>query len=405
MMEKRWICLSEKCFVDFIDYKSVFMYNTEQHSMLSTENLDFIMLVQELQSPANLGSVEIGENRETDSTISEALSKELLYIENSVNKPLIFLPILNLQRDLERGDSIESQISIMGNKARFVTGINICINIPFSPIGSKVDSLRMEAISQTFVSSSNLEKSKSLSYGELEQILSSLFATSIKNVDLIFNLSLMRLDEIERLSYLLVKYPYDYRIHSYIDGVDLQTIETLSRKKISLSLYFDRYTASLENQKSLETTIIAKLDNVSVTKFVYDKEDMEADSQIALKPIFTKDNIAFFKEHIYLSARDIMSIRPTMKEIMRNTKLNYNFFGILDVLPDGSVLAHGSSVCIGNIANKNFIVESVIDEFRNNRSWRLTRDLVNCRICKFRYICPPISAIEIASHEFNICNL
>ena len=403
MTEKKWICLSEKSFVDFIDDKSVFMYNAEIYSILYTENPDFLILLHELQDPANLGSIEFCDNN--NNVVAEAIHKGLLYIENNVDKPLIFLPILNLQRDLERGDCIERQISIMGNKARFVTGINICINIPFSKINNEVDTIRMETFSQLFIRTSNIENAKCLSHEDLKRILSSLFVTSIKNIDLIINLSSMEDDEIERLSSLLEKYPYNYRIHSYIDGMTYQTIKKISlvHKNVSLILYFDRYTIG-KSQLNIESVLVSNIKNVNLCKIIYEKDDIIFDSHVELKPVWAKDNIDFLKEYVYLSWHDIISIRPTIREIMRNTKLNYNFFGILDVLPSGDILPHGSNICIGNITDKNFIVNSVINEFKNNHSWRLTRNLVNCKICKFRYICPPISAIELASNKFKICN-
>lgn len=404
MAEKKWICLSEKSFVNFINDKSVFMYNAEIYSILYTENPDFLTLLHELQNPANLGSIEFCDEN-MNNVVLEAINKGLLYIENNSNKPLILLPILNLQRDLERGDCIEHQISIMGNKARFVTGINICINIPFPKVNNKVDAARMETFSQLFVRTSNIENAKSLSYENLKQILNSLFITSIKNIDLIINLSSMENGEIERLSSLLEKYPYNYRIHSYIDGMTYQTIKKISlvHKNISLILYFDRYTVG-KSQPYLESVFVSNMKNVSFCKVVYGKDDIIFDSHVDLKPIWTKDNIDFLKEFVYLSWHDIISTRPTIREIMRNTKLNYNFFGILDILPNGNILPHGSNICIGKITDKNFIVNSVINEFKNNRSWRLTRNLVDCKNCKFRYMCPPISAIELASNEFKICN-
>ena len=76
------------------------------YSILYTENPDFLTLLHELQNPANLGSIEFCDEN-MNNVVLEAINKGLLYIENNSNKPLIFLPILNLQRDLERGDSIE----------------------------------------------------------------------------------------------------------------------------------------------------------------------------------------------------------------------------------------------------------------------------------------------------------
>lgn len=403
MIEHKWICLSEKSFVDFIDNKSVFMYNTERFSMMHTDNFDFLQLVHKLQEPENLGSLEYLEvNNEL---VFEALEKGLLYLEKSAVKPLIFLPILNLQRDLDKGDSIESQLLIMGNKTRFVTGVNVCVNFPFNLSDKAYNSARIQAVSQAFVSTTNIDKVRSLSYEELEVIFTSLLVTNVKNVDVFINLDSMQNNQINRILSLFKKYPYCFRVHSFIDRVDFQIIKALSfsNENIVLNLYFDSYT-SQESLVNLDAIITANLRNVSIRKFVYDKEDMLYESKIRLIPILTKENISFFKQYVYLSFQDILSIHPTMKEIMRNTKLNHNFFGVLDILPNGDILPHGSNICIGNISNKNFIIDAVINEFTNNRSWRLTRNLVGCRTCKFRYICPPISTVETSSNQFKICN-
>ena len=74
MAEKKWICLSEKSFVDFINDKSVFMYNAEIYSILYTENPDFLTLLHELQNPANLGSIEFCDEN-MNNVVLEAINK------------------------------------------------------------------------------------------------------------------------------------------------------------------------------------------------------------------------------------------------------------------------------------------------------------------------------------------
>ena len=91
-------------------------------------------------------------------------------------------------------------------------------------------------------------------------------------------------------------------------------------------------------------------------------------------------------------------------DVFRNQKLNSNFFGIVDVDSQCNIRAYGSQHIIGNVTSADFSwTDIVVNELKQNHSWRLTRDMTNCKDCPLRYICPPISYYEILSNNTQIC--
>ena len=104
-----------------------------------------------------------------------------------------------------------------------------------------------------------------------------------------------------------------------------------------------------------------------------------------------------------------MSIEETkinLNALFRNKKLNSNFYGLIDIAPDGNVYAHGSKKSIANVNDKGFsLVDVVIDEFKENRTWRLTRDCTKCKLCPYRFVCPPVSIFEIQSNQIKMCHI
>ena len=122
-------------------------------------------------------------------------------------------------------------------------------------------------------------------------------------------------------------------------------------------------------------------------------------------PVYRADEVQMFRDNVFLTKQDILSNCTSMKEIMRNQKLNATCFGILDILSNGNVYPHGGRVPVSNISNKNYLLESVTSELVNNQSWRVTRDKNNCSNCQYRFICPPVSLLELQIEDIKACIL
>jgi len=93
-----------------------------------------------------------------------------------------------------------------------------------------------------------------------------------------------------------------------------------------------------------------------------------------------------------------------MREIFRNQKLNSNFFGILHILPDGSVKANMNAETLGNI-KRDTVLDLIYKELIDNTAWRKVRNERPCTDCIYHFICPAPSNYEKAIGRQNLCRI
>lgn len=400
--DKNWLVLPEYIYIDQINTNLLFVYNTIAYTAKTITDTEVIAVINTLQNPTNLGSVRFSEKLQKISGIADLIEEGFLVEQTNDEKPMIFLPIMNLQRDLEKGE-MESVLSIMGSKTRFLSGLYLYISAPFHSINEDIDIRRKAAIKQTLITGLHDDIESNLSIANIKTIFDSLSITSVVNIDIIINLSDSENESCIDILNLTKQYPYNIRIHSFVDRVNLSRL--LSAKTINPSvefvLYYDRYSAS--GIQSIDFTEYPELQNyVSINKIIYNESEIVHTPAIENIPIYSNESITLFKNCVFISVNDIMDSHIGMKEIMRNQKLNANCFGVLDILANGDIFPHGGHEKICNVHEKDFFLKSVIKEFEENQSWRMTRNKSNCKNCKYRNLCPPISLLEL-SNNIKIC--
>ena len=87
---------------------------------------------------------------------------------------------------------------------------------------------------------------------------------------------------------------------------------------------------------------------------------------------YNGENIAFFKDEVYLSEEDIMSATINQRMIFAHQKLNTNFFGNIILLPSGEVCANANGPILGNIKHTH-ISKIMEKELLGTEFWRHTR--------------------------------
>lgn len=122
-----------------------------------------------------------------------------------------------------------------------------------------------------------------------------------------------------------------------------------------------------------------------------------------IKPLAIGDNNAFFQKYVYLSPQEILKTQHSFNDINRNRTLNSFLFGIINIMPDGSVYASLNMEKIGEIYN-NSLYEIVKKELFQGRSWMLTRQkMAYCKRCTNTDLCPSVSECELFIGS-RICN-
>ena len=123
-----------------------------------------------------------------------------------------------------------------------------------------------------------------------------------------------------------------------------------------------------------------------------------------LKPVYTGNNIRFFKEEVFLSKEDILSTPMTMKDFFARQAVNLYDFGKITILPNGDAYANLNHPLLGNIYTNN-IHEILHKEVEEGKSWLRVRDQAPCSDCVYQWICPSPSNYEIAIGRSNLCHI
>jgi pseudo-rSAM protein len=123
-----------------------------------------------------------------------------------------------------------------------------------------------------------------------------------------------------------------------------------------------------------------------------------------LTPVYTGNNINFFKENIFLSQEDILSSSLSIKDLFTHQSVNTFDFGKITVLPIGDVYANINHPPLGNIATHS-IHEMLYKEMNEGKSWFRIRNQAPCVDCIYQWLCPSPSNYEMAIGRPNLCHV
>lgn len=123
-----------------------------------------------------------------------------------------------------------------------------------------------------------------------------------------------------------------------------------------------------------------------------------------LNPVYTGDNIEFFKEYVFLSKEDILSTSLSMRDLFIRQAMNKHDFGKINVMPNGDVYANINQPMLGNIYTHS-IYEIVRKELNEGQSWLRVRNQLPCNTCIYQWLCPSPSDYEIEIGRSNLCSV
>jgi len=124
------------------------------------------------------------------------------------------------------------------------------------------------------------------------------------------------------------------------------------------------------------------------------------------KPYYNGNNYEFFKENVFVSEEDILSVKESLFELIAKKISNPSFFGKLTFGVHGNVYSNPNLPPISHIDNlnlKHLIYELLTDD---NSIWLSSRIKADpCKKCIYNLLCPPISNYEIIFGQNNLCHL
>jgi len=122
-------------------------------------------------------------------------------------------------------------------------------------------------------------------------------------------------------------------------------------------------------------------------------------------PVYNGYNMDFFREYIFVRKEDIEENRPTLRQIYINTVLNSEYFGKINIFPDGSIFSSLNMSKLGNL-KKNSLYDTVFKEMKEGKSWfKRRRFVMPCKQCNYEYLCPPITSYNIIAKKYDFCHI
>jgi len=123
------------------------------------------------------------------------------------------------------------------------------------------------------------------------------------------------------------------------------------------------------------------------------------------KPLYTANNLHFFKEYVFLSRKEIVNTNLSLEDIYARQLINEYEYGKLTIMPNGKIYANLNDPALGNISKHN-LRQIILKEIIKGKSWKRTRSqIIPCKYCVFQDFCPPISNYELIIGQYNLCRL
>lgn len=399
-----WLTISSKVFVDFLDAGRLLLYNTDNGDMFCSADKDLYEVVSRIYAPDNLGVIPY--NSSKSQVIVETVRKGFLVVSKTTNptKPIKLLPVLCLQKDLERSASGqypgEGDV-LLGNKLYYLSGLYVSLDNCVATNEAMARYRNM--LCRQYPCVHYDKRYEYLDINDLKLLLCQTSRSSVAVVDMVCSHKYFVQTGVQTFVRLLADYSFKYRIHIYAEdyvNVNEADLRVLS-KFCQFHVYMDKFTP-FELIKRIESLN----EEDTICRFFCDFSDPDFDIPAICLPVWTNENELLFEEKVCTTLYDLRQEPRKMSYLFRNQKLNSNFFGVLDVSCKGNISPHGTSFVLGNIYQKFSLLDAVVAEFKENHSWRTCRkDLPYCHSCPLRFVCPPVSVFELLNPNKKICNI
>lgn len=203
---------------------------------------------------------------------------------------------------------------------------------------------------------------------------------------------------VENVFPLLIKYTNN--IFLYISLSDYEKIESYTGIQLK-HVYIWCHPLEDINREDVSK-------NISLVSLVTSDEDLSCLLEKSYNakdyyPLYTGENKEYCINELGFSVEDITSLSYSEKKVMQNKYVNSNFWGELTILPNGDVYSCVNCKRLGNVLNDSmrFIVWN---EFAVSKSWFITRKkMTTCMNCKYNWLCPPITNIELVLGNWTLC--
>lgn len=374
-----WFTIESYVFVGLTSQRAL-LYNTLDGAVLESDKVEVIELLRETLQKDSCGVILLTNER---------------YNRNDVN---IFI---NQLRGKFMGDIIDIALSD-GKPVQLLPYYNyLDKNIVLKNIYSTENKNVLENLSEISVQIDSKTNTK-----QLIPILQSIPKLAV------FNIMGSLIDiakHSELLSFLRYHTSDKYILCSYINMIPLQTdLDTTFAYRISVNFPIDMKQWDNSRQILLNQSLpFEYVFDVFSDENYLQIEQLIEEFQIEkyqLNPVYTGDNILFFKKNVFLSKEDILSATISIKDFFIRQSMNVYDFGKINIMSNGDTYANVNYPSLGNIYI-NSIYDIVQKEIDEGESWFRIRNLAPCNTCIYQWLCPSPSNYEIAIGRSNLCHV
>lgn len=359
---------------------NVLLYNTFDGSFIESKDIEIVKLLKETLLKENCGVVLLTAERYNLNNIRKFIMElrakymgDIIDIELSKSKPVQIMPFTSLVNTQEL---FKKQNFPTGKKIlEYLSEISIYVDY-----NTNIMDLNSFLKSLPNISTVNIigNLKDVANYKELLLVLDQF--PSLKKITCNYsNVISLQPEFVNNFSYsILINYPIDISKWNY-------SRRLLLNQSIPFECIFE--VTSMDNYSQI---------NKFIEEFGIEKHQ--------LKPVYTGDNIDFFKENVFLTKDDILSTPLSISDFFINQSMNIFDFGKIAIMSNGDIYANVNYPILGNI-HTHSIYEIISKELEEGRSWLRIRNQAPCNTCLYQWFCPSPSNYEIAIGRPNLCHV
>ena len=406
-LKKYWFYLESHIYVS-IKENQMLLYDTHTNINFFVKSLKVIHLIESIYKDENIGSIELDQTELNDPVVKNFIDKVILAKMGSILskethpiKPVILLPILSLNFDMEKLKDKENLYLFMAKDiSKYLLDVNLVLNN-----SCQQDCLQCLSYSKQFFCCSKNKFSEELAEGTLENLLPQISYFPLRTI----NITGGNIYQYKHLSFFDLPSGENNKIFNfYVNYLNYESNSYIDKHTVHLII-----NTPINYNKLRNCILLSKGKEVKFHIIIEDTEQYEDINAVLTEfgikdykvhPFYNGHNIKFFEENVYLSQEDIVTSVISMREIFRNQKLNANNFGSLYIFPNGEIKANINEATIG-VLGENEILDVINNELSKNTAWRRVRSSEPCKDCVYQYLCPPPSNYEKVINRPNLCNV
>ena len=401
-----WLYIAPHVYCCFKNDEAL-LYNTHNGAHITIDSHEIIALLRTLHNRENLGAVLCEGKllmtepyRDFAASFCENEMGDVVDVEIMPEKPIQLMPVLNLQRDMDRKHKYE-EILFGENALHYLTEINLYLHTACRQNCRLCD----DYFRQTLCCHTS-ETSKIMDISTIEHILMQIRYGVVGRINLLGG-NIFEYSFFEKLTICLMDFKDRVRVwNHYANFCNYENALPDFHYEIPVTFPIkpEEWEHSLKILKEAQVRYQFFITGVEEYEQALALVENYGIGNYAIRPVYTRSNLAFFEEYVYADRNSIFKSKIPFRQIFANQKLNTHFFGSLTVMPDGDIFANVNCSSLGNIAGDT-LLNIICKEMLDNTAWRRIRDAKPCSDCLYQYLCPSPSNYETVIERINLCHI